>query len=35
VRLAVPELLAYENNPIGDISLDFAISRKERLAFNG
>jgi len=35
VRLAVPELLTFESPVTGDISLDFAVSRKERLAFNG
>ena len=35
VRLAIPELLAFEKPVATGISLDFLVSRKERLALNG
>jgi hypothetical protein len=35
IRLAVPELLEMENMPKGDISLDYAVSRQERLLAHG
>ena len=35
VRLAVPELLAFEDPHATDIFLDLAVSRKERLTMNG
>lgn len=35
VRLAIPELLAFENPVDGDIFLDFAVSRRDRLVING
>jgi hypothetical protein len=35
VRLAVPELLAFEKQAVSDIFLDFSINRKERLVFSG
>ncbi|MCL1993992.1 MAG: DUF1902 domain-containing protein [Spirochaetes bacterium] len=35
VRLAIPELLAFENCISGDIFLDFAMLRKEKLSLNG
>ena len=35
VRLAVPELLAFEKPLVNDIFLDFSVNRKERLVFSG
>ncbi|MCL1996770.1 MAG: DUF1902 domain-containing protein [Defluviitaleaceae bacterium] len=35
VRLAIPELLSFESQFDGDISLDYAVSRKDKLALNG
>ena len=35
VRLAIPELLAFESPIKDDISLDFVVHRKERLVFSG
>ena len=35
VRLAVPELLAFEAPVVNDIFLDFIVRRRERLAYSG
>jgi hypothetical protein len=35
VRYAIPELLALEGMPCGDVSLEYGISRRERIAVNG
>ena len=35
VRYAVPELLAFEKKCNNDISLEFLVSRKEKLIVNG
>ena len=35
VRLAIPELLAFDESSFANISIDFAVLRKEKLALNG